>query len=386
MDAQATSSGAPAVVQPPHWIVSAAFLVLLMAAFATRAIPLMALALSTAALLIALYLATVRDSTLTERRACVFLVILITASLPLATIRGATAVLHYCVVLLSFGSAYVLTRDIGGYMLASRWALATVQAVMLAFLAHSGLDDFPLDRALTASSSNALTSMLIVLQANYCIARYLATRRVAWVTPSITLLICIAGWGRGSVLAALAIVAVSLPFLLPRSGPKAIASLVVCAAATLAVFAHYWEAITLFVEANTKLGGGLHDAHRLLEIQEYAARIDGATLLTGADYRGTTIETDYNNNPHNSYIRAHRIFGLPYVLLMLAFPWLLLSRGLSIDKLAYAMSMLVVILLRAFTEPILFPTIFDTFFFAICFALGRSIADRGFFASTPTRP
>ena len=132
-----------------------------------------------------------------------------------------------------------------------------------------------------------------------------------------------------------------------------------------------WCSSLNFVETNTKIGSGLYDNNRAHINSEYLGLLerDGLAIIAGGDYRGTSIETEYNGNPHNSYIRAHNIFGLPYLFVMLLFP-LLLSRGQRFGDRVYGLILIAVMLFRAATEPILFPSLFDLFFFGSCFMLG----------------
>src|SRR5262245_53873492 len=85
----------------PGVVVSSLFLMLWVFAFATRSIPLSAAALVLAGCLIAGHLGVLGTSTAPERRAFGLLIIPLTVLLPIATLRGETAMAHYAVVLLS---------------------------------------------------------------------------------------------------------------------------------------------------------------------------------------------------------------------------------------------------------------------------------------------
>jgi hypothetical protein len=140
-------------------------------------------------------------------------------------------------------------------------------------------------------------------------------------------------------------------------------------------YSNYDEEIWEFVERNTKLGHGIQDFHRELMIDEYINKIEGWELITGADYQGTRIASDYRGNPHNSYIRAHHIFGLPYLLMILGFPFIVLNRKQHGAVKAFFFIFLLIAHFRAFTEPVLFPTFFDLFYFACCFAISKPAPD-----------
>ena len=352
------------------FIGTTAFLMLLIVAFATRHPALLA-AYTLAAF--AVVLANVRRLSRLDRREGVMVGVVVatlTLMLPLATLRNQSAIAHYLTILTSLGAAYVLTRRMTVYLSASRWSLLAAQAAVGVYLAYVGLEDFPLENMLPDSSSNGVTSYLVLLQANYCIVHFAVRRRTSVLTSLVTLAICIVGFGRGSLIAAAAILAINVlftPLLKTRAQALLATALIVVAAA--GTYVRFEEELVGFVETNTKIGVGLEDEPRERIIRDYLGRIDAWSLLVGADYRGTAIEDDYNGNPHNSYIRAHHLFGLPYVLTMLVFPIALMRAQTPFPVKVFSILMGGVVLFRSFTEPILFPTLFDFYWFAICFGL-----------------
>ena len=137
-----------------------------------------------------------------------------------------------------------------------------------------------------------------------------------------------------------------------------------------------WSALWLFVESRTKLGGGFYDPARATIIREYLQNMDLPGFFFGMGFDGTSIDTQFRGNPHNSFIRAHHIFGLPYLLVFLALPWLIFSPRRSWSATVYLFLMFSVLVFRSATETIVFPTLLDVFFFAICFACLRDTAMR----------
>ena len=351
-------------------VAATSFLVLLIVAFATRQ-PVFLAIYSVVAL--ALVLANVRPISRMGRResSMVGLVVAsLTLMLPIAALRNESALAHYLAILTSLGAAYVLTRRMGIYLAASRWSLIAAQASVALFLAFTGLENFPLEDMLPDSSSNGVTSYLVLLQANYCIVHYAFRRRTSLVTSSITLAICVVGFGRGSLLASAAILALNLVFTpWVKTRGQAIVAIATAAVTAYALISPLQDQIVDFIELNTKIGVGLEDEPRERIIRDYLNRIDAWHLVVGADYRGTAIEDDYFGNPHNSYIRAHHLFGLPYLLTMVLLPLFILRGDLAVSVKVFSVLIGLVILFRSFTEPILFPTLFDFYWFAICFAL-----------------
>lgn len=349
------------------------FLALLVGAFAFRSI---ALALFFAVVVGALVMASVRllaQGTNREKNAMLALAALLTIALPISVMRNETSMLHYCIAMSAMAAAFVLTRDLRAYRQASRFTLFGAQCAVLIYLLQHGLGDFPLENIIPDSSANGVTSYLVVLQINYCLINYLQTKRFSSLTSLATVGIAVVGYSRGSILAAVAILTINLVFA-TFSGSRTRGIVAVAGSLVVLGFsvAQYSDLISDFVVANTKIGSGLYDLHRTAIISDYFRAMNGLTLITGVDYQGTVIANEYNGNPHNSFIRAHHIFGLPYLLSICAFPVYLCNKLHRWNVKAYAALLGLVLLFRAATEPVLFPTMLDVLFFAACFALART--------------
>lgn len=308
-----------------------------------------------------------------ETNVLVALATLLALTLPFSVFRSLTSVAHALISLLSIGTAFILTRNLSVYRNASRLSLLMCQFAVAAYLVHSGLSDFPLENMLPDSSSNGVTSYLIILQANYWCINFLLYRRGSVLTVITTLCLCVIGYGRGSILAAGGILVLSiLSSLSGREGYKIALGIVVLTLSCVWIGVKYGDLIGAFVGAHTKIGSGLYDEHRSSILSEYLGRMNMVTIWSGASYADSSIASEYNGNPHNSFIRAHYIFGLPYLLFMLLLPIYMIDRNHFITVKAFAFCMWLVVLFRAFTEPILFPTMFDFYYFAICFAYGAA--------------
>jgi hypothetical protein len=365
----------PAIHRSPLQILC--LLVALVLAFALRSNVLSAIYLMLAFAAVLVSLPLLGSMSVRERNVFVVLVAALTAMLPISALRSETAVAHYLGSLASLSLAYVVTRDLKAYRAASRWLLVGAQTAVFAYLSRSGLLGFPLESMLPDSSSNGVTSYLIVLQANYTLVHYLVARRPTYLTVIATLAICIVGYGRGSVLSAAALLTLCVVVGLRTGGQVGRVLKLVGLVIVLGVlWVLYGVVIAALVVENTKLGSGLYDLHRYSILTDYLGRLDAWTFWTGADYAGTSIKSEYNGNPHNSFIRAHHIFGLPYLLVVLAMPVYLARRALPWSMYAVAAFVWLVVLFRAATEPVILPTIFDLFYFSGCFAMGRTLPAR----------
>jgi hypothetical protein len=355
-----------------------ALLMLVVVAVATRSYPVSAAVFALVLILAIRNLSVIIAAPKRERWLLVGTFALLTVTFPFALLRSETAFVHYFVALLSLLAAFLLTREPVSYWYASRAVLYASLATVGAYLLSSGVERLPLDRMIPDSSSNGVTSYLVILQANFCIANYLYRGKLPWLSPLLTLAICVVGFGRGSILSTVLIISLSLiAFALRKNALRFFIAAGLFAVVGAGVTVVYGDDIADFLDKNTKIGVGLYDPHRNAMITDYVARLeeDSLTILTGADYRGTVIESYYNMNPHNSYIRAHHIFGLPYLLLMLLFP-LLANWGQPLRRRWFPFALLAVMLFRAATEPILFPTMLDIFFFSICFLIRMPFHDQ----------
>ncbi|WP_179187971.1 hypothetical protein [Sphingomonas sp. IBVSS2] len=292
--------------------------------------------------------------------------------LPINVFRTPTSALHFSMVLATLAGALVAAKSPRAYAAASLLALLLSQGAVLWFLRKAGLDNFPLEDMIEGTSSNGITSYIVCLQINYCVANLHARGRAAPLTSAITFFICVVGYGRGSILAGTAIMLISLLFAfrpLPRI--YAIAATAVLALGSAFLIAENYQIIYNFATNNTKLGTGLYDEPRAAMIEEYWNRLSGLNILFGASFDNTLIDRFFNGNPHNSYIRGHHFLGLFYILLMGLMALRPLFARISLTEKAFHMAMLATLLLRASTEPILFPTPFDVMYFSMFLLFGR---------------
>lgn len=295
--------------------------------------------------------------------------------LPINLFRYPTAALHFVMLIATMAASAAAIRDRMSYVSASLVALGFAQGSILTYLFFRGLSDYPLEDMVPGMSSNGVSSYLICLQINYCIANFHIRKKASLVTSAVTFFVCIVGYGRGSILASSGIMFISMLFSfqsLRRS--YAVAATTILLATSTVVIVKNFDAIYDYAERNTKLSAGLFDEARASINTEYWSRMSGVNILIGANYDQSLIERFFNGNPHNSYIRAHHLFGLPYLLLMICMTLRPLTARISNAEKAFHMSMMAILLFRAWTEPIFFPTPFDLMFFSIflMFGPGRS--------------
>lgn len=350
------------------------FFLLLIFAFSFRSPTIIALYILSSIYLVLKNLKYIKEMPRKISKFGVTALVIIGSILLVNAFRFETSSAYYAVIILSFLCAYIMTRDLDMYLISSQYSLYFIQIAILIFLYFSGLDDFPLENIIPDSSSNGVTSYLIVLQANYCVASYFLRRKTGWVSTLVTLFICIVGYGRGSILAAGMLSILCIFFsLLVRNRRYLLVYIFSISIVVILSSYFFGKEIYLLLELHTKIGSGLYDEARAQILTEYLNKIDMFSLIFGVDYSDTIIQSEFYGNPHISLIRAHHFFGFPYLILIFFMPIYLIYKKNPGGMQAFGCVVLLVIIFRSLTEPILFPTFFDFFYFSICIILSKKL-------------
>lgn len=303
-------------------------------------------------------------------------------STPFVFLNKYSIVFYYPLTILSMLLAVVYSQKEGrvSFYRGVRLLLcAYILQILLHIYSSNGFTrlSFPLDNMIDGFSSNGVTSFLIVVASIYTLLRFNLLGKGSLFVSFITLYICIIGYGRGSIISALVLLIINVLFLtLKRAGHSLVivVRFFIILIVAFAVIFNFEIVFSLFQE-NTKLAAGFDDV-RLSMLEEYLGVMNTYSVLFGASYENTSIATLYNGNPHNSFIRAHHTMGLFYVLfigyLLIKVSYFALRKNSLVSLLSWLI--LINLILRSYTEPILFPTVFDSFFFAGVLLLSRTEA------------
>lgn len=251
-----------------------------------------------------------------------------------------------------------------------RWVYVVCTAGICVGLAMHAGEPEALGKILPDTSVNGIPSYMLVLQVGVSLSFFACHGRLPMLSPWITGWVAFLGIGRGSLIVAALIIAVTLLFNLQgrqnRLSTQLIRALLVLLAIAAAVITgpevYYW------ISSHTKLSAGLVDTHRAAILEAYWARMDAVSWLIGADFAGTIIDDLYHGNPHIAFLRTHSFFGLPLTLLALLSPlavWAAPAKGRD-KRWVYAL-FCGLLVLRGTTEPILFPTLLDLIYFTVLF-------------------
>ncbi|MCQ2044487.1 hypothetical protein SAMN05216194_11032 [Stutzerimonas kunmingensis] len=227
----------------------------------------------------------------------------------------------------------------------------------------------PFGAIIEGASTNGVPSYFIVLQVTLSLIAFSINGRLPLLSAAMTFFIAVLGIGRGAILAAFAIFAFSFLFNFcldvkyKRTGR--VLGVIGFVAVLFFVFCFSYDAVFEYFYARTNLSRGLYDSARVEMISDYVGGISAIGLFAGSSFDGTVIAELYGNNPHNSFIRSHSYMGLGVFLMVLFSPFLFFfSRVKFSAKIAY-FSLVMILFFRAFSEPILFPTLLDIFYFVI---------------------
>lgn len=269
--------------------------------------------------------------------------------------------------------AHLLSDDLPALFRAYRLLYFTMALAIAAILAAYGGSDEPFGQVIPGASQNGIPAYLIVVQTTYSSLSYIVNRKLPLVSPFFTLIVSFYGEGRGSIVIAFAILIATMGFLTVIRSRGWFGALVKHSILLgfVGVVVHYGGEILLYATIHTKLSVGLFDVNRYEIILAYLDKLNGYSLLFGADYAGTIIGAQYEDNPHLSLIRSHAFFGLVPTLILFLSPFLIWTRGGEFLPRLIAFSFLYLAVVRALSEPLLFPTLLDGLFFSVIFSIHK---------------
>jgi hypothetical protein len=242
----------------------------------------------------------------------------------------------------------------------------------------------PLGELIPGSSTNGLPSYLIVVQVALSISVFLDKNKLPILSALATLIVALFGLGRGSIVVAFLIFLFSffVNFFLAKSGAekntmvRLFFGFVFLSAALGAVsYVGYLGLVDEWVEGS-RFSAGMLDSHRGYMLEDYLGKLDVWTSIFGADYSGTSINNIYGGNPHNSYIRLHSYYGIFALIVVAVSPFAVFATNKYFSCKCVFFVLVCLVLVRAATEPILFPTLLDFFYVLYFFIFWRHAPSR----------
>lgn len=203
------------------------------------------------------------------------------------------------------------------------------------------------------ASENVVSSWLIITSSAMASAKYRRNGCFSFIPFMITAVVAYFLFTRASVVVAF----LALAFMVySRFGVKRIVFLVLfIGGGVLWNFHMFYDLFSSAID-QTKFGSSGLESPRWMMWYAYFREMNGLSLLFGTDVSFIPEIHEYSNNPHSSIIRFHSMFGLVSMIVGVVIIFsLFFSSGFLYTF------MLLVILLRAVTDTLLFGVFFDVF-------------------------
>lgn len=298
--------------------------------------------------------------------------------------HGASHYFYYFLTLICFLSASAFSR-LGAYSIFIVTRMLFFSYVLFAFLVYYLYRDLaePFSGLVEGSSTNGIPSYLIVVQVLYSLVYYSVHKRLPAISALLTLIVALLGIGRGSIYVALMIVVVSvfINSLIDVISRRYFSIILLLSALVIGVgfILLNLDVLYALLDGRTKALHGFVDPYRNRIVVEYFANLKWWQVFVGGDFKGTVISSLYDNNPHVAFICSHAYMGMIYTICILLSPLIFLLKSRSYLDSAIFFVFSSFLLLRAWSEPILFPTALDFFYYLIfCFYFRHVFSIRNF--------
>ena len=275
-------------------------------------------------------------------------------------------------ILLLFANVYA-KQDIFSITLSLKHSLRFLVTIVLIGIFFNRDEISPLEGLIPGTSSNGITSFLIILYIPFAICSLRTVGRLPVREAVAVFFISLIGLGRGSILVSLALLIFAISFNVYISKLKFFYKVVLLLLTIIPITTYcvinFNDIAQLIsdVIASSKFAHSVADGPRAQILTEYMAKIDAVSFILGSNYSGTSIINVFDNNPHNSYIRIHSFYGIWGVFLVfLPVLFILFSKVRWLLKFA-VLFLISSMLARAFSEPLFFPTPLDVFYFLSIF-------------------
>ncbi|ADO76492.1 O-antigen polymerase [Halanaerobium praevalens] len=221
------------------------------------------------------------------------------------------------------------------------------------------------------NSSRNSVSMIFIFSCIFLYLSYLNGNKNISLLPSIVLLIiAFMSYGRsGIILSAVIFISIWVYINFDNLSSLKLTLFFICSILMLFLLINLGS----YIFTNTRLSAGL-ESPRFLINEAYFNEIDIVNLIVGFDYRKISIISQYNNNPHNSFILLHYNIGLGSIFLLVVI-LIYFIKGLINYSLKNILIIIfcLVFLLRVFFDTIAFIGIYDFLFFYSLLSINRQL-------------
>ncbi|MFT7388547.1 MAG: hypothetical protein ACI8VC_001801 [Candidatus Endobugula sp.] len=216
-----------------------------------------------------------------------------------------------------------------------------------------GISVFKISNHIAINASRNLISIHFIFLTTlyYFVARN--DKRDISITPAlICFIVTILAGGRSGILSSA--ILLSVVFLYSGNGSLIFRVIIILSAISLAAFNYTASVLDFFTVASSDI--------RFSFIANYFSSYNMSNLVSGFDVKNAQFLSEFNGNPHNSYLNLLSIFGFGGILFL--FFTVLSSFLLMLRKDYFPILIVTPFMIRMFTDSGLFTTSYDLLFYA----------------------
>jgi len=218
---------------------------------------------------------------------------------------------------------------------------------------NSGISLFKISNHIAINSSRNLISIhIIFLTTLYYFIASIDERNISITPALICFIITILAGGRSGVLSSAILLAVV--FLYSSHGSSIIRVTIILSVISLVAFNYTASLLDFFTVAGSDI--------RFSFIADYFLNYNASYLVTGFDVKNAEFLSEFNGNPHNSYLNFLSSFGFGAILFL--FITVFSSFLLILRKNYFPILIITPFMIRMFTDSGLFMSTYDLLFYA----------------------
>lgn len=278
---------------------------------------------------------------------------------------------------------YIITAPLFAYFVVtnrfnSKYITLQIYFILFLFFTYYALSR-NFDGLFSGISANYISVVLIM---NISILQLIQSRQkesLSLIIPFLSLILTVFATGRSGILILTAIFINTLLYEWRGMGKKKriTIALTMIILPMLLVIANWDAIVEIFNTASVFekfQKDGLVSYSRNIITNEYLDNINWETAIFGYNFSDNYWFIHYGQNPHNSFIRLHHFAGILFVPLLLIISIAIIR--LAIKKKFFVALLLLAIMVRAWTDSILFLSIYDFVWMSLVLASFKSKQQR----------
>jgi|GEM_PF-2863847 len=182
---------------------------------------------------------------------------------------------------------------------------------------EKGFAPYEINEYLENSSVNGVSALALIFQIFYSTSYYKLHKKLPYITPLITMVICIMAFGRSGI--AVSVLILLLTFFVNYKHYKILNSFFLVSLIVLFLF--LFQELLQFFEHYTNFGRGLESPRQEM-LNDYLSVVNFISFFTGGiNLLSIPSISIHDGNPHNAYIYSHAGLGILYLMFIVSI-WL----------------------------------------------------------------